>query len=386
MAGERKETLHDYLRWWGGITLSERKFNDIDSLILCELSYLDLSKIVKEEDSTTLFEAYQDIVAQNAYSLETAAGGEQDFVEKAAYSARFGNLRISHYVDILEPDITQFSAMVFDLDDKTSFIAFRGTDKSIIGWKEDFMISFKRTPAQEAALRYVNTVMEPGRKYYIGGHSKGGNLAVFAAARMTEAQRRNILRIYDLDGPGFAPEVFDMGRIRAVYPMITRILPAYDVIGQLFFENIPDTRYVFSTNKGILQHDLISWSIDGPHLSNAAVLDPACSFTNEMFRAWINSVSVDRREAFVNEFFDSMRINGAETMEEVTQQGTKTLGEMIKVFVTGNPDALIAALALPVSAVNTAKDMWGDKVREYKDKVQEYREERAARKAEESEG
>ena len=94
---------------------------------------------------------------------------------------------------------------------------------------------------------------------------------------------------------------------------------------------------------------------------------------------------MDRREAFVNEFFDSMRINGAETMEEVTQQGTKTLGEMIKVFVTGNPDALIAALALPVSAVNTAKDMWGDKVREYKDKVQEYREERAARKAEESE-
>lgn len=379
---EKKETLIDYVRWYGDITLEERPFNVIDNLILCELSYVDLSNVSEQirEEGMTLHEAYREIVNKSAYRLLTAAGGQQDFVEKCAESRRFGNIRLSHYVDVLDPGSTQFSAVHFEMNPDVSYIAFRGTDDSIIGWKEDFMISFMKTPAQESALKYCEQTMEPGRKYCLGGHSKGGNLAVFAAAMLSEEHRRQVFRVYNNDGPGFAPEVFDMERIREVYAMTTRVYPAYDIIGQLFWEPIEATFIVESVEKGILQHDLISWCVDGPRLRTAKELDPSCAFTNEMFRTWINSMPLEKREAFVNEFFDSMKVDGALTMEQVTKHGTKTLGEMIRNFATGNPWAMEAALALPKSAVNTARNMVNDKLQEIQDKVQEYKENTENRK------
>ena len=236
MAFESPNVLIDYIHWRGDLGFDKDPLNDTDNIILCQLSYLDCLQVLPEMDPKgRLFkDVYQDITKKNCYRMLTITGGGEDFVAKAAASKRFGNLRMTNFIDEFDKAKTQFSAVHFELDDKTSYIAFRGTDNSIIGWREDFMTSFTLSHSQKMALDYVKKTMNENRQYYIGGHSKGGNHAVYAAASLDPKLQQRILRVYNNDGPGFCPEVFDIKKIDAIQEKITKIVPSYDVIGQLF--------------------------------------------------------------------------------------------------------------------------------------------------------
>ncbi len=263
------DVLKDYIRWRGDLSFENASFNEVDSAVLCELCYVDFSSVLEPLSSKglSLRSAYRKLVEQNSYRLLTALGGQQDFVEAAADSKRFGNIRIVYYSDIFDKDKLQFSAMHFELDDTTSFIAFRGTDNSLIGWKEDFMMTFTHIPSQDMAVEYLRKTMRPDRNYYIGGHSKGGNLAVYAATNLDEGMKKHILRVYALDAPGFAPDVFNMDILSSLDHLLTCIGPQYGVVGNLFPREIRDSRIVASIQDTVLQHDLVSWKVNGPSFS-----------------------------------------------------------------------------------------------------------------------
>ena len=319
MAEKNVDALSAYIRWRGDLSFEIDPFNEVDNAVLSELAYLDFAKVIRPRMRTvpTIRQVYQMMQIKNCYRLLTTAGGQEDFVAAAAESRRFGSIGVSDYQESFEKDRVQFAAVCFRLDKDTSYIAFRGTDNSIIGWREDFMTSFMKIPGQELAVDYLNSTMKEDHRYYIGGHSKGGNLAVYSASMLEPDRQGQILKIFDNDGPGFSPDVYDLSRIKSISGLITKIIPEYDVIGQLFRRAIPDIRIIRSSVSGILQHDLITWRPEGNHFLKAPRLDPSVKVLNDTFDEWIRTTPPQSRAAFVKDVFDSMEVKGAVMLDDL---------------------------------------------------------------------
>lgn len=348
---EINETMEDYLRWRGDLSFEDAPFNLIDNLILCELSYVDFQKVVpvKNKEGIALKELGRKIQTKNCYKLLNLYGGHEDFIYLVCASKRFGNLLVSNYVDIFEKnDNVQFSAIEFVLNPKLSYIAYRGTDASLVGWKEDFMLSFTHIKAQEYAKDYLQKIMKPRHVYYVGGHSKGGNLALYACASLSEKQLAHVIRIYDNDGPGFDPEVFDLKKLDQLKNKVTQIEPEFCVIGKLMEVKFSDAHIVRSNETGANQHDIISWRINGLQLDEIDVHDKTSEWLDETIAQWVAGVNHDERKTFVDETFLALAAGGATTMQEVFNKG---LPEVVKTMAASSSTSKKIAFNLAEAAV-----------------------------------
>ncbi len=348
---EINETMEDYLRWRGDLSFEAAPFNLIDNMVLCELSYVDFKKVVpvKNEEGISLRELGRKIQKKDCYKLLNLYGGHEDFIYAVCESFRFGNLIVKNYVDIFEKkDNVQFSAIEFVLNPKLSYIAYRGTDASLVGWKEDFMLSFTRIKAQEYAKDYLQKVMKPRHTYYVGGHSKGGNLALYACAWLSEKQLDHVLRIYDNDGPGFDPEAFDLKKLEKLGNKVTQIEPEFCVIGKLMEVKFPDVHIVRSNETGANQHDIISWRMNGIQLDEIDAHDKASDWLDETIAQWVAGVNHDERKTFVDETFQALAAGGATTMQEVFNKG---LPEVVKAMAASSSTSKKVAFNLAEAAV-----------------------------------
>lgn len=342
-----KETMEDYVRWRGDLSFAAAPFGLLDSMVLCELSYVDYTKVLPQNDrrGMSLAECGRRIEAAGTYELRNLYGGHEDFFSACCRSRRFGGILLRNYEDVFdEEEQVQFSAVEFVLDSLTSYIAFRGTDNSIVGWKEDFMISFTRIRAQAYARQYLGKVFQRWHSYYIGGHSKGGNLALFASAWLNEKQLKQVIRIYDFDGPGFCPENFDLKKFEPLKKKVTRVIPEFCVIGKVFEVTFPDTRIIRSREMGVNQHDIISWLIDGLEPQTAEKNDRISEWMDKTIAEWVQGATFEERKTFVNEFFGSLAAGGATTMQEIASRG---LPEVIKSMAAASPTSkkMVADLA-----------------------------------------
>ena len=339
-------TILDYIRWRGDLSFKASPFCLADSVILCQLSYVDFSQVLFSNSSKgiTLEKACEAITEKDCFRLLTVVGGDDAFFRAAAASKRFGQLKLTHYTDVFDKDTMQFAAVHFELDRRTSYVAFRGTDSSIIGWKEDFMMSFRSIPAQDSAAKYLASTMKWGRQYYLGGHSKGGNLAVYAASKLPPAEQRRILRIYVNDSPGFSPEVYPLESILALKPLITKMVPVFSIIGRLFQLEAGETRIVTSTANGLFQHDLMTWKLDGPEFCFAEQFDVGSEVLIRTFDNWIRNIDEDGRKKFVDWLFDSLSVSGATSVSDLKM---KDVPDVLKSIFSASKEAKNMAIDLP---------------------------------------
>ncbi|MCD8088090.1 MAG: DUF2974 domain-containing protein [Oscillospiraceae bacterium] len=320
-APAKMDGIVDYVRWLGRFTFSELPLCEADVFVLCVIAYYDLKPVLRDHGAEGL--RVRDCRAQllsGEAAIQITGGdmGNGAIFLAAADSARFGELLITDYSDIFEPAVPlQFTALTFHYREEFSFIAYRGTDETIAGWKEDCMLSFTVTEAQRMAAEYARQIIRPGGRYYMAGHSKGGNLVLYAACMLPPTAWGQVERVYILDGPGFCPEVLDQALIRRVDPKCTRIIPQFDVVGKLFEPQITDTRIVRSSAKGILQHSLATWGIEYGGLALAERNDRRSQALSEILNRWIESVEQDKREAVIDDLFDAMAAGGAVTLSEI---------------------------------------------------------------------
>lgn len=319
------DKLYDYIQWLGDYTFAAVPFQEVDAVILCLLSYCDFTPLFERSDEALLRDCQRMLDAGEVRIRRV--GKTEPFIQilqAAVSSRRFGDLRMSGFVDIMLPEeAIQFAAVTFHSDAGWSFIAYRGTDSTLTGWKEDFMISFKRTQAQELAKQYAENRIDADRAWYLGGHSKGGNLALYAACMLPEALRASVGQLFLLDGPGFCPEVLDPAAVTRVQSKATRIIPRYSIIGKLFEPQIKKTRIVQSIASGFHQHDLTTWGIDHGKLAEAKEADPQSEMISTILGKWIANTKREDREIFVNDMFDALGKGGAETLENLWEQGPK---------------------------------------------------------------
>ena len=333
------DTLHDYIAWLGDFSIESTGFLDADALVLCALSYFDLSPVFKDgSPSHPVSDCLGMLERSEARVLITGRDmGYPELLREAASSRRFGTLRMESYTDVLRNDPPlQFSAVCFHGEKDFSFLAFRGTDNSLAGWREDFMISFTRTEAQILAQQYAEEHLAPGRRWYIGGHSKGSNLALYAANLLNEEQLNRVERVYLLDGPGFCPEVLDLSGLARLDSKLRRIIPRYCVIGKLFEPKVSSTSIVQSSASGILQHGLITWGIDHGKLALSEDSDPDSVWVNQALDNWIGTLDSNERVLLVDDLFDTLAADGAETFNQIGD-GPESLQRILERLTAFNP-------------------------------------------------
>ena len=310
-------------------------FNEVDNLVLAELSYTDFRGIVPETgEEISLKDACDGFfrlhTREEVLSDKTFTGKAPLLMEPMAEGARFGEMKLSHYVDELDTnqDI-QLSAVTFRFPDGSAYIAFRGTDGTLVGWKEDFNFSFQsETAGQSLAVQYLNrtgrTIQGPMR---VGGHSKGGNLAVYASAFCVREVQDRISAVYSNDGPGFRQEILESEGYRRILPKIVSIIPDSSIIG-LLLSSLSRNHVIQSTASGIFQHDGFSWSIQRNRFLPAE-LSPVSEIIDSILGNWLEQMNDETRASVISTVFSLLESTGKETFGEINGQKWKSAESML---------------------------------------------------------
>ena len=308
----------DYIDWRGDITFGERGFNEVDNLIFSTLAYTDMKDLVN--DDTTISSLYDSYIAAG-YDQSKMIINPCTLLEKAAHSQRFKDVSVKYYVNNIDnAKHLQFSAVTFQFDN-TVYVAFRGTDNTLTGWREDFNMSYlPKTPGQYEAMEYLNRIAERSdREIIVGGHSKGGNFAVYAAAFCSDTVKKRISKVYSNDGPGFNNTIVNSAEYESVIPKTEHIITDSSIVG-LLLSHKSKTTVIKSSALGIDQHDPYTWNVFCTHFEKADGLSVASVFMNDTADKWINSLSDDSKKILINSVFDSLESSGAETLNDIANK------------------------------------------------------------------
>lgn len=326
----------DYISWRGDLSFEQSQFNEVDNLILACFSYVNLDGIsaVTKQKGIGLKKLTKEFMKLHTMKELEA---DKSFIRLAPFmmmemakSVRFGKCVVRNYVnDIVTEAEQQFAAMEIVLEDGTSYVSFRGTDDTIIGWKEDFNLSTGVVPAQKRAIEYLQKISEhTDGMLRVGGHSKGGNLAIYGSV-MCKSAHEKILEIYSNDGPGFSREFQELPETKEMMSKIIRIIPEYSIIGTLL-EHEKEPVIVASSSKGLLQHDGFSWEVQGSALVRRDSLNKTALRFIEILHKWIDGMDMEQKRLLIEDLFATLQASGYENLSEVQSGGLKSLAAMVK--------------------------------------------------------
>lgn len=302
-------TIIDYIKTYGTRSFLEEPVNEVDSLILCQFAYLKFDGMVPDvrenKSSVTLKQLFQHKDYEKLFKNTWFVRNNKRLFQAMLESRRYGNLKMNGYVNIIETEYeTQFSAITFFLEDSTVFVVYRGTDESLVGWKEDLNMAFMDPiPGQAYSVKYLNIVASRfHRPFYVAGHSKGGNLAVYASMNCVKDIQDRIIKIYNMDGPSFRPEVLEKYDYAAVKERTVKIIPHSSLVGMLF-ENTMDYRVVKSKALGLLQHDPFSWHVRYGRFADIKQVFEGQKFMDDTLNEWILSLDEKQIRTFVDTLY-----------------------------------------------------------------------------------
>ena len=276
----------------------------------------DRGSITLEEANTAFFSTHTDEEINARVSSTKVAAF---MMREMAKTNRFGKIKLSAYInDIRVEEQSQFCAMVVELGDGLCNVVYSGTDNTIVGWKEDFNMSFKApVPSQLQALDYLEMIAKKKRgKFRIGGHSKGGNIAVYAAAFTGSEIQKRIMQVHNFDGPGFTKDIIDQMSQGEISERIRTIVPQSSVIGMLL-EHEESYEVVASTQLGIFQHDMFSWQLQRNAFVKVDDISASAYKVDHTLREFILSMNAEEKEEFVESFFCVLTETGAKTLSDL---------------------------------------------------------------------
>lgn len=328
----------DYIQMRGDLSFSKNAFNSVDALILSQISYNNIDGLVSPDfkQKLTLKELADKYYMNSDYEERCNMGAminplTTDLLTMAADSKRFGNINVSGFINIVdEKKIEQFCAVTFEIEKGRYVIAFRGTDDNIVAWYEDFNLGYMREiPAQKDAADYVHRAMnELKGSFILTGHSKGGNLSVKAGLSVERMKLRRLKAVYNFDGPGFFPQVYESREFSRIKNRIKAYFPEFCIVGMMF-EHVSSYTIVSCANEGILQHDPFSWKVIGPDFVPVPEFDENSTIFAASFNEWAKSLSEQERKKFIDTFFDVIYASGVKTNLSISQNMLLCGGKML---------------------------------------------------------
>ncbi|MCR5809939.1 MAG: DUF2974 domain-containing protein [Lachnospiraceae bacterium] len=340
---DERNNMNEYLKWRGDLTFDRDPFNDVDNLILAQLAYVDYDGIVFESRDYPMpikdvCRRYWEIhTVEEIRNRESFTKRSPFLLRPVAESKRFGNTKMCGYVNFVSKSAeAQMSAVQFELEDGTVYVAFRGTDETLVGWKEDFNLSYmSSTEGQKLAVDYLRkNFSDTALKLRVGGHSKGGNFAAFASSFAGARVQKQILAVYCNDSPGFRDEVTSRPEYKEIMDRTINIIPQDSIIGRLLNGGRSAT-VVRSNRKGIMQHDALSWEVLGNRFVNTQRSGDSI-YLEKVLNEWLENVDDAARRVFVDQIFGILQALGADTVKDMKDISLRDLADAIQ-MVKGLP-------------------------------------------------
>lgn len=311
--------IFDYIQWRGDLSLSKDEFNEIDNLILSRFSYFPFDEIIKENEVITIKELSERFSEKDKSKMPILWADDLNLFPAMGLSKRFGEMKATRYVNKIDAEQEkQFSAITILMPDDTIYVSYRGTDNTVVGWKEDLNMTFKsHIPAQIDAVNYLEQIAEIyPNKLRIGGHSKGGNLAVYSSIFANEDVKNRIINIYNNDGPGFKDEITETKEYNEMIDKVDTYIPQDSVFGRLL--NYADKYTVVkSTQKGIMQHDIYSWQLLGSKFICLKEVTNGSKFIDKSITDWLAQIDINTREQVIDIIFQVINTTKVETLAEL---------------------------------------------------------------------
>lgn len=313
--------LFDYLEWRGDLTFEKEPFHLVDALIFGQFSYLTAENVMEDKESISiaqLWERLKDGPVSGRYHEKS----DRKLLEALALSERYRDLKIVHPVSRQdEEQMIQFAALTVLLPDGTPYLSFRGTDLSIVGWKEDFYLALpEAVPAQFCAENYLEEIVRRyERPVLLGGHSKGGNLALYAAAAAGEEVQKYVKTVYIFDGPGLTRELFASEGYERIRDRLVTFLPEQSMVGILMMH--PEEYSIVKSNgSGIAQHDTFNWQVNKRGLELAPELKSESLYMETVVRKWLEETSEEELKSLIDTLFEMLDTSDALSFDELVKQ------------------------------------------------------------------
>ena len=364
------KNMLDYIKEFGHVSFEERAFSEIDALVLTELEYLPLEKVVPSDENGETFVTVKDIaeyMKENKQELfdenpMMITQERHEVSQVIADAPRFQSLKFFGVVSEWDKDTTkQFAAVTVEVEPSVRLVVFRGTDETLIGWKEDFLMTYSPlVAAQTDAKEYLAKQASLwGGDLMISGHSKGGNLAIYAAATQEEDVQLRIVDIFCFDSPGLYRSVLETKGYQNIVPLAMRYIPQDSLVGLMLESEVPYV-IVKSNASGAMQHSAMTWEIEDGQFIKMEKLTKNSQLNDQTFKKWTESVSDEELELFWNVFFELLFSVGIDTVNDLYGQFMHYVQEFLK--AAGNMDEekreLLTRIALLL--VSTRFEVWKD--------------------------
>ena len=366
----RMKNMLDYIKEFGHVSFEERAFSEIDALVLTELEYLPLEKVVPSDENGENFvtvkeiaeymqEHKQELFDENPMMITQE---RHEVSQVIADAPRFQSLKFFGVVSVWDKDTTkQFAAVTVEVEPSVRLVVFRGTDETLIGWKEDFLMTYSPlVAAQTDAKEYLAKQASLwGGDLMISGHSKGGNLAIYAAATQEEDVQLRIVDIFCFDSPGLYRSVLETKGYQNIVPLAMRYIPQDSLVGLMLESEVPYV-IVKSNATGAMQHSAMTWEIEDGQFIKMEKLTKNSQLNDQTFKKWTESVSDEELELFWNVFFELLFSVGIDTVNDLYGQFMHYVQEFLK--AAGDMDEekreLLTRIALLL--VSTRFEVWKD--------------------------
>ncbi|RRD95095.1 DUF2974 domain-containing protein [Clostridiales bacterium COT073_COT-073] len=331
--------IEDYLRWRGDLSFTQDPFNEIDSLILTQLCYLDFEGMIpawNEKSSISMAKLIEKYWLKNVPAeIEKKAiiiKNPSRMLGALKKSRRFSELFFANYINRVDVEKQeQFSAMTVWIPDGSVYVGYSGTDISLVGWRENLNMSYMdEVPAQLEAVNYLERIYEwTNFKIRLGGHSKGGNLAVYAGIHAREEIAEKILSVDNFDGPGFRKRVVMKPEYSKSMSKVRTYLPETSIVGRLL-EHAEVYSVVKSSVNGAWQHDAFTWQVEGSSFVYAKELDLESNMVESTVKLWLEKMDRAEREEFIDICFSILEKAEIKSVEDFTDLKWKTVADLMK--------------------------------------------------------
>ena len=316
-------TIFDYLKEVTYDSIYDRPFKELDVLALTELTYLPFGHIVPQGDTTGIPVRLSDAMELIDRTTDFIVSNQHlQLVDELATSKRFKNIKLLNYVDEYDPDVQkQFAAMTYRLSLDTYLVVFRGTDDTLIGWKEDFHMTYMdHVPAQKRAASYLQHVMKefPKGRFLVAGHSKGGNLATYACSYLPDSLFERVDAIYSYDAPGLNKAIIETEGYQRTSPNIRRFVPQGSIVGMMLEVPEPTTIVKSSALGSFAQHDAFTWEIKDYSFVTVSETSPDSQQTDLTLKQWVRETSAEERKKFFDTFFGIFLDAGITSINDLT--------------------------------------------------------------------
>ena len=362
-------TIFDYLKANQYDSFYDKEFTVLDALALTELAYLPFEDLVPAEISVQNYISLQHLAEQfeekfqgkypplgmvNAHRLK--------LLSYLSSFKRYMHIKALGFANDVSLDSQkQFAAITYQIRPKEYLVVFRGTDDSIIGWKEDFHLTYmKEIPAQLAARDYLKEVLDKlDGKVWLAGHSKGGNLATYAACHVETSIQDRVQKVYSFDAPGLHSSIRNSDNFKAIEGKILSIIPENSIVGMML--ETPETDLVVKSKTfGLLQHLMVSWEIEGDQFKVVPKVTEDSIQVDQTLKTWTANLSEEELRDFFDLFFGLFIEAGIYRFGDITVDTPVKIQKLIENRRNLTPDQAAMMDRLSRQLIDTRIQVWKD--------------------------